>query len=125
MLLKEFFGRAIAAGKELAQNEKDKDKENLDLFYYILDHDKLHKDYFFPIAKKIKETHHKKNINKEEYVKKFMPMVNKGCMEYYKHKNLNGKIGKLFPKSLREELCEKLFDHYFEDVLKDRYQIGM
>jgi hypothetical protein len=53
----------------------------------------------------------------------FMPMVEKGCMEYYKHEKMKGLPKKLFPKELREELCEKLHDHYREGLLKDEYKI--
>jgi hypothetical protein len=124
MLLKEFFGRAIKAGKQTDKKYKDQDEENNDLFWYILDHDRLHKDYFLPIAQKIKKEHASKKLNKESCIMEFMPMVEKGCMEYYQYKKLNGKLGKLFPKSLREELCEKMYDHYCEDILNDCYSLG-
>lgn len=123
MLLKEFFGRPIKLGR----NENDKTQSGLptdDLFWYILDHDKLHKDYFFPIAAKIKKCHENNRLNKEQIVQEFMPMVEKGCKEYYNKHNLQGKLGKLFPKDLREGLCERLFDHYYEDIIKDCYKIG-
>lgn len=123
MLLKEFFGRAINAGKN--PDKKDQDGQNNDLFWYILDHDKLHKDYFLPVARKIKKETTSNKFDKETCIREFMPMVEKGCMEYYKHKKLNGKLGKLFPKELREELCEKLYDHYYEDIVKDCYNLGM
>lgn len=123
MILKEFFGPAIKAGK--AALDKDKSSEQGDdLFWYILDHDKLHKDYFLPLAQKIKKHHQESKFDKSKYVKEFMPMVNKGCVEYYNKKDLTGKLGKLFPKKLREELCEKLFDHYYEDVIKGQYNLG-
>ena len=51
-------------------------------------------------------------------------MVKKGCMEYYHHKKLKGHAEKLFTKELKQDLCEKLFDHYFEDIINDNYQIG-
>jgi len=125
MLLTEFFGRAVKVGNKLDQKEKDRDEENLDLFYYILDHDKLHKDYFFPLAKKIKKMHKNGKLAKEKITMEFMPMVNKGCLEYYNHKKLDGKPEKHFSKTLREALCEKLYDHYYEDIIKDNYKLGI
>lgn len=121
MLLNEFFGSAIKAGNKL--DDKDKDQTE-DLFWYILDHDRLHKDYFMPLARKIKEQESKKRLNKEQCVNEFMPMVNKGCLEYYHKNNLKGKLGKLFPKELRKGLCEKLFDHYYEGITDGAYRVG-
>lgn len=125
MLLKEFFGRAIKVGKESDKKNGNQDQENDDLFWYIVDHDKLHKDYFLPLAQKIKKQSARGQSDKTECIMEFMPMVNKGCMEYYKHKKLNGKLGKLFPKQLREDLCEKLYDHYYEDIINDCYTLGL
>lgn len=125
MLLKEFFGRSIKVGKQSDKAHMDQNEKDNDLFWYILDHDKLHKDYFLPLAQKIKRRKNEGQLDKENCIMEFMPMVEKGCMEYYKHKKLNGKLGKLFPKQLREELCEKLFDHYQEDIIKDCYSLGI
>jgi hypothetical protein len=51
-------------------------------------------------------------------------MVVKGCKEYYAHKQLKGKLGKVFSKELRKEMCERIFDHYKEDIINDKYKIG-
>ena len=52
MLLKEFFGHNLNIKKE---SDKPDDKGTKDeLFWYIIDHDRLHKDYFIPLGKKIK-----------------------------------------------------------------------
>ena len=125
MLLNEFFGRAIKAGKHQDKKHTDQDQENNDLFWYILDHDKLHKDYVIPLAQKIKKKQKENTLDKNASVKEFMPIVEKGCMEYYKHKKMNGKLGKIFPKKLREDLCEKLFDHFYDDIIKDSYNLGI
>jgi len=123
MLLNEFFGNPINPTKNL---EKSRDDKNIsdDLFWYIVDHDKLHKDYFIPLAKKIHHDHKTKKLDKEKSVMEFMPMVKKGCMEYYHHNKLNGSLEKTFSKELRKDMCEKLFDHYREDIIKDEYQLG-
>ena len=123
MKLYEFFGKDVNPTKQL---EKKRKEENIgdDLFWYIIDHDRLHKDHFYSAAKKLKKSHQNNKTNKEELVKEFMPMVKKGCMEYYHHKKLKGHAEKLFTKELKQDLCEKLFDHYFEDIINDNYQIG-
>jgi hypothetical protein len=51
-------------------------------------------------------------------------MVKQGCKEFYSDKKMLGKLGKIFPTGLREELCERLYEHFFEDIIKDRYSIG-
>jgi hypothetical protein len=54
----------------------------------------------------------------------FMPMVIKGCREYYADKKMQGKLGKVFSKDLREEMCKRLYDHYKDDIKKDVYKLG-
>ncbi len=123
MRLMEFFGKPINVQKE---NEKDReeDKHGDDLFWYIVDHNKLHKDYFLPIAEYVHKAHKKGNLDKQEVVNKFRPMVEKGCMEYYHQNGLKERIGKLFPKDLRDDLCERLYDFYYEDIIKGAYKLG-
>jgi hypothetical protein len=122
MKLLEFFSKSI----DIASNQKDRyQNSNIkkdDLFWYIIDHDKLHKDFFFPIAKKIKSL---KECDSTMVLELFMPMVKKGCKEYYVHKKMEGKLGKLFPKDLREEICHRLYDHFKDDIQKNKYNLGM
>jgi hypothetical protein len=123
MLLNEFFGKAIDLGKK---EDKDSDRHGKiadDAFWFILDHDRLHKDHFHDISPRIKKAHKEGRDDKERLVKEFQPMVNKGCMEFYHKNKMQGKLGKLFPKEMREDLCERLYDHYCEDILKDKYKI--
>ena len=121
MLLNEFFGKSINVHKT-NDVKKDRGDDFLNrLFYYTLEHDRIFKEYFFPVAKKIKKLN---SLGKDQCIKEFMPMVEKSCKEYYKSNKMTGKLGKVFPKSLREELCEKLYDHYREGILKDEYNIG-
>jgi hypothetical protein len=121
MLLNEFFGKNIDPIKNM---NKGRDEKNIgdDLFNYIIDHDKLHKDYFFPIATKIAKK--KGDVSKEETCKEFLPMVLKGCKEYYEHKKMKGKLGKVFSKELRSDMCERLLDHYKDDIVNGKYKVG-
>jgi len=121
MLLNEFFGKSIQVHKS-ADSKRDAGDDLLNrLFYYTLEHDKIFKEYFFPIAKKIKKG---KGMGKDQCLKEFMPMVERSCMEYYKANKMTGKLGKIFPKTLREELCEKLYNHYHEGIINDEYTVG-
>jgi hypothetical protein len=123
MLLKEFFGKPVDMYKEMSKNREDKSIQD-DLFWYIIDHDKLHKDFFHPVAVKLKKANKDGKIDKEEMCDAFMPMVEKGCKEYYSHKKLSGRLGKVFSKELRQDMCERLYDHYREDIVKDKYKLG-
>lgn len=119
MLLNEFFGKSLKVHRE-ADKKRDSGDDLLNrLFYYTIEHDKIFKEYFFPVAKIIK-----KGMGKEQCVKEFMPMVERACKEFYKANKMTGKLGKVFPKDLREELCGKLYEHYREGVLKDEYNVG-
>lgn len=123
MLLYEFFGRGFDPSKN-TKNEKTSDSDiKNDLFWFILDHDKLHKDYFMPLARKIKVSQEKNKDNRENLASAFMPMVKKGCLEYYEKKQLKGNPTKIFSKEFREELCEKLYNHYFDDIIHGCYTL--
>jgi len=121
MLLKEFFGKNIDPVKNLQKGRDDKKIDN-DLFWFIIDHDKLHKDYFFPIAAKLSKD--KEQYDRSKMVKEFMPMVVKGCKEFYEKKKMKGRLGQAFSKDLRKDMCERLLDHYKEDIIKGKYKIG-
>ncbi len=123
MLLKEFFGKSLDPIQQI-HGKKDDKNINDELFWYILDHDRLHKDHFHPIASKIKKECSKASFDKEALVMEFMPMVKKGCKEFYISKKMQGRLGKLFSEDLRKDVCERLYDHYREDILKDKYKIG-
>ena len=54
----------------------------------------------------------------------YMPMVIKGCKEYYHDNELKGKLGTEFSKEMRDDMCHRLHDHYREDIKKDKYKLG-
>lgn len=122
MRLNEFFSKPINATSKVEDSNRDKEVDKDDLFWYMIDHDKLHKDYFFPIADKVRKL---KECGPEMVLELYMPMVEKGCKEYFKDKKLVGKLGKLFDKELRHDLCQRLHDHYLDDIRADKYTLGM
>jgi hypothetical protein len=124
MLLVEFFGKPINIDKELRKN-RNNDTDNNELFWYIIDHDKLHKDHFHKLAPKIHHGHKNNNLDKESIIKDFMPMAKKGCMEFYHKNKLPGHFEDNFDKDFMEDLCERLFDHYSEDIKKNHYKLGV
>jgi hypothetical protein len=118
MHLLEFFN----VPKNNNQKNKTNQGSNLDddLFWFILDSDKLYKNYFFPIARRLKDAD---NCSEETVYELFMPMVVDGCKEYYLNKKLSGKLGKKFPSEMREELCKRLYDHYSDNIKKGEYKL--
>lgn len=124
MLLKEFFGKAIDINKQMNKSRDDEGVGN-DLFWFIIDHDRLHKDHFHPLAKKIHAAHKNNKLDKEEITKDFLPMVKKGCMEFYEKNKMPGRMKDHFSKEFVKDMCERLFDHYREDVIRGKYKIGV
>lgn len=120
----EFFGKPVDMQKEMSK-ERNGSGVGSDLFWYIIDHDKLHKDYFHDIAKKIHYQHKANKLDKEEIIKDFLPMVKKGCMEFFHQQKLPGRISDHFDKELIKDMCERLFDHYREDIINGKYKIGV
>ena len=123
MLLNEFFGKSTDPVKDLHKGRDDKNIGD-ELFWFIIDHDKLHKDFFHPVASKLKKANEDGNVDKEEMVDAFMSMVKKGCKEFYDTKKMTGNLGKNFSEEMRKDMCERLYDHYKEDVVKNKYKIG-
>jgi len=119
MKLTEFFNKPMEINKR--GKDTDDDKRADELFWYIIDHDKLHKDYFHNVARKVKSM---KECTPEQVLEMYMPMVVKGCKEYYHDKELKGKLGKEFSKEMRDDMCHRLHDHYREDIEKDKYKLG-
>lgn len=123
MLLNEFFGKGVDVNKDLRKH-RDDDNMNNELFWFIIDHDRLQKDYFFPIAKKIYKAYNAKKLDKAQAIKDFYPMVKKGCQEFYQYKKMPGHFEDTFDKKLMKEMCERLFDHYREDIIRGEYKLG-
>ena len=121
MKLLEFFNKPLDVNKDDKSKAPNLDNLDDELFWFIIDHDKLHKDYFFPIAKKLKGL---TECGSEMVLELYMPMVKKGCKEYYQKENMQGKLGKIFPAKFREAMCQRIHDHYYDDVQADKYKLG-
>lgn len=123
MLLNEFFGRMnLKSSKSTTDEEDHKLKEESmceDILEYIINDDSLHKKVFFPIAEEIV-----RNPTTDHSTDVWMPLVNKGCMKFYRENELKEDPTKLFPKKFREELCTRLAEHYNKDILKGIYDLG-
>lgn len=121
MNLLEFFGSNL----EIKQHDpskmdrEEKDQLMQDIFYYLIDHDDLHKKYFIDIARQIH-----KNPTKEHKESIWLPLVNKACMEFYKEMKLEGDPKSIFDKELRHELCKRCADHYHRDIMMGEYNLG-
>lgn len=124
MKLLEFFGKHIDTNIKSLERKDDKNIGD-EVFWFIIDHDRLHKDHFMPLAKKIKKSHLANKQDREKFLVEFMHMANQGCKEFYHQTKMQGKLGKLFPKEMREELAQRLYDHYYDDIIKDCYNLGL
>jgi len=123
MKLFEFFG---TLGLDNPSNEEKKEDHQLsleqeshlknDLFFYILDHDDLHRRQFHDIAETVIK-------DKDSKPAVWLPLVNKGCMEFYRHHKMNQDPKDIFHKELRDEICHMLDDHYRKDILKGEYHL--
>lgn len=123
MLLNEFFGHFdFKNHKPKSQDEELKIKNDKlcdDVLEYILNNDQLHKKVFFPIAEKVV-----REATKEHKSDIWMPLANKGCMGFYKERDLKEDPRQLFSKEFREDLCDRLAEHYQNDLIKGVYNLG-
>lgn len=109
MLLKEFFGEQL----KLSNSDKKHDNHVDEVFWFILEHDRLHKEYGLPLINYLKKH---KSIPEDKIFDTFSPMINKGCKEYYVKTQLTGHLKTHFPKKIRQELCNQLYSHYCDHI---------
>jgi len=129
MLLKEFFSvPSVKDHNDFKEPGKHSDEEKAklanDVFWFILDHDRLHKKYFMPVAQEMYVSGKNTDISLDEYTECWLPMVKKGCLEYHKEHKLKGNPGKIFDKEFCKEVCERIAEKHFEDVKKNAYKLG-
>lgn len=122
MKLYEFFGSFQThdhrdANKDGQVTKEEKEKFKQDLFWYILDNDDLHKKQFYEVTENI-------YADKECGENIWLPMVNRGCLEYYRSNQLKDDPKDLFTKEFREDICKMLDDHYRKDILDGIYRPG-
>ena len=131
-VLREFFGNFQHDFSNTAKGEKDvfsqktelTDEQLDDLFWFIIDHDDMHMEHVLPLAKKIKKLQKQKKFDHGKFVKEWMPVVNKGCAEFYKHKKMTADPKDIFTTEVRKGLCHRLADHYHRDIEKGEYMVG-
>jgi hypothetical protein len=122
MLLNEFFGSHDFKSKSKSSDEELKVKNSAlcdNVLEYIINNDNLHKTMFFPIAEKLI-----REATKEHKSEIWMPLANKGCMGFYKMSEMKDNPNRVFPEEFRKELCDKLAEHYQNDILKGMYKLG-
>lgn len=130
MKLYEFFGvpahgdeadpRDQLSGKTQDEEEKLSDE----LYWFILDDDQLNKEYFMPLAKQFAKEIKNKSFDRSTFVDKWMPMVNNGCMRFYKKNEMTEDPKDLFTKELRKGLCQRFAEQHHQDIEKDEYRLG-
>jgi hypothetical protein len=128
MKLFEFFGqqeldfyRSHPDDKKTDNRKEEQANLANEIFFHIIDHDKLHKKHFFDIARHVKEAHGKDDGHDPKY---WMEMVKDGCVDFFHTHKMKGDIKELFNKDIRKELCQRLADHYHKDIAKDQYTLG-
>ena len=92
---------------------EEKDQFKNDLFFYILDHDDIHRKQFHDIAEQMTD---------DSTANIWMPIVKKGCMEFHDANKILQHPRDMFYKEMCEELCHMLDDHYRKDIKKGEYR---
>lgn len=133
MNLLEFFGNNMFGIKEKPDADiRDKDFEQAhyddktlvdNIYWFILDNDEIHRRMFMPLAKEVESILKSKKADRKIITKKFLPMVNRGCMEYYKTQQLTGDPKLIFSKKIRKGLCKRLADQCCDDIERKEYTL--
>lgn len=131
MNLFEFF--SVPSVKDHQDKEKgqtptsDSERHQLtdELFWYILDHDDLHKKHVIPQLHKIRnDSKDSKKIDKSKYQECWIPLVKEACLKFHKENKMSGHPKKVFDEEICKQLCRRLADRYIEDIKKGEYKLG-
>jgi len=130
MKLYEFFGTINQSSNQESSQDpnslKNEDKKELEdqLFWFIIDHDDLHKEFALPNFREINKAHRQdKKISNHDW-KIWMPMVKKGCVKFYEDHDVKGDPRDIFNKEVRINLCKRLVDHFHKDIINGEYELG-
>jgi hypothetical protein len=129
MKLYEFFNVPVDKRQDKfpnypGQSLEDKEKMSDELFWFIIDHDSLHKEFVLPFVKDMKDQVTNPNFDKGRFTKGWMPMVRKGCSLFYKKKKLKDDPKDLFDDKVKEEICRKLCDKFVQEIKDGDFFIG-
>lgn len=107
--------------KESEKNSKKFDENELQemIYEFIINNDKLHKEEFLPVAQRMS-----RNPTSDHQAKIWLPLVNKGCMEFYHQNKMMEDPVQLFHKKFRKEMCEKIANEANKEILRGDYQLG-
>lgn len=108
------------SGKTKIEQEKLSDE----LYWFILDDDELHKKCFMPVARELAERMKDKSFDHSKFTSKWMPMVNKGCLKFYKENEMTEDPKEVFPKEIRKALCQRFADEHHKDIQKGDFKLG-
>lgn len=124
MRLLEFFNPKHESWE---QHDKDQDMTPRDdklednIYYFILDDDRIHKEHFLPLAVNYYRQKDRGDFDKKLFAKKCLPMVNDGCRAYCRSLKSEEIPDKLLNKDLFRSLAHRIVDQIINDVKEDAY----
>lgn len=126
MKLFEFFNVPEKEKSQVNSQGQRKDEHELEdeLFWYILDHDDLHKQHVLPFVKNIKQQVMDKQYNKDKFKKYLVPMIDKGCDLYYKEEKLSGNPHEMFNKDIKDSVNTRIVDEIISAIEQEAFNIG-
>lgn len=128
MKLYEFFGNInhddIDSDGHPDTLGKEEEREMAEqVFWFILDDDDLHKEYFLPVVKEMRAKHKADPKSDESDWKLWMHMVKEGCIKFYEEHDVKGHPNDVFNKEFCIDVCKRIADHCHKDILKGEYKI--
>ena len=128
MKLYEFFNVPVDKKQKYDPHHADisveeKQKMADEVFWFILDHDELHKEFVLPFIQELKNQITSPNFNKDRFTKMWMPMVSKGCKLFHKKHKLKKNPTDLFDEEMRKGLCKSVGDKFIKEIEDDIYSV--
>ena len=129
MKLNEFFNVPVDKKQKYDPHHagisaEEKQKMADEVFWFIVDHDDLHKEYVMPFVQDMKAQVTSPNFNRDRFTKMWAPMVAKGCQLFHKKHKLKKDPKDLFDKEMKDGLYKALTDRFIKDIQDDEYHVG-
>jgi hypothetical protein len=108
----------------MVKNNQNREQLSELVFWYILDNDQLHKEYFIPLARRTYLDTHSNRYDQQKFCNSFMPMIKAGCKAYYDENQLDGHLKDIFTKDMRQSLCQRMAEYTYDDIVNGEYNLG-
>jgi DNA-binding transcriptional regulator YhcF (GntR family) len=107
-----------------AKSQEEKQKMADEVFWFILDHDALHKEHVIPSVRELAGQTMNPDFNRSKFAKQWIPMVSKGCTMFHKKNKMTQDPRDVFDDEFKDSLCKRFAEKFIKEINDKEYYIG-